>query len=172
MYGKVHRKPLKKNILNTRGKYRSKDPLIKKNGHELPSNLITHCGSSDRYYIERLWRKSETELEEKVKILKNQKEIDEVEVKNWEAFAASIVPERLSQLFFFDGEKIKMMAEDTNNNLAFKEAVRSLLGLDLVDRLKADMSIYLAREAKKTSAKEDIKEIEQLKVKFRILRTQ
>lgn len=119
-------------------------------------------GSSDRYYIERLWRKSEAELEEKVTILKNQKEIDEVEVKNWEAFAASIVPERLSQLFFFDGEKIKMMAEDTNNNLAFKEAVRSLLGLDLVDRLKADMSIYLAREAKKTSAKEDIKEIERI----------
>ena len=53
-----------------------------------------------------------------------------------------------------------MMAEDTNNNLAFKEAVRSLLGLDLVDRLKADMSIYLARS--KTSAKEDIKEIERI----------
>jgi len=119
-------------------------------------------GISDRYYIERLWRKTNDSIDEKVTILRNQKEIDEVEAKNWEAFAASIVPERLSQLFFFDGEKIKMMAEDTNNNLAFKEAVRSLLGLDLVDRLKADITVYLSKEAKKTSSNDDIKEIDRI----------
>lgn len=127
-------------------------------------------GISDRYYIERLWRKTDESLEEKVTILRNQKEIDEVEAKNWEAFAASIVPERLSQLFFFDGEKIKMMAEDTNNNLAFKEAVRSLLGLDLVDRLKADLSVYLTREAKKTTSHNDIKEIDRIEAEIEQLK--
>ena len=44
------------------------------------------------------------------------------------------------------------MAEDDINNTAFREAVCSLLGLDIVDKLDSDLKIYLSREAKNTSA--------------------
>ena len=57
--------------------------------------------------IFRLWKNNDDSIDEKVLILRNNHELDEVESNNWEAFAASIVPERLSQLFFFDGEKLK-----------------------------------------------------------------
>ena len=109
-------------------------------------------GQKEHYYIERLWKNTDGSIDEKVLILRNNHELDEVESNNWEAFAASIVPERLSQLFFFDGEKIKTMAEDDINNTAFREAVCSLLGLDIVDKLDSDLKIYLSREAKKNTS--------------------
>jgi DNA sulfur modification protein DndD len=115
-------------------------------------------GEQDRYYVERRWRRlPEGEIKETLSIRKNNQEVNDIESKHWEAFAASIVPERLSQLFFFDGEKIKTMAEDISGSTAVKEAISSLLGLDMVDRLKADLNLYQSREAKKHGTAEDKK---------------
>ena len=68
----------------------------------------------------------------------------------------------LSQLFFFDGEKIKTMAEDISGSTAVKDSICSLLGLDMVDRLKADLNLHQSREAKKYSSVEDQKFLEQV----------
>ena len=43
-----------------------------------------------------------------------------------------LVPARLSALFFFDGEKIKSIAEDLSSNAAIADAIQSLLGIDSV----------------------------------------
>ena len=62
----------------------------------------------------------------------------------WQDFIKEIIPLGLSQLFFFDGEKIqKMMSDDGNEEL--KKSILSLLGLDLVERLQADLKIYRSK---------------------------
>ncbi len=122
-------------------------------------------GEQDRYYVERRWRRlPEGGIKETLSIRKNDQEINDIEAKHWEAFAASIVPERLSQLFFFDGEKIKSMAEDVSGSTAVKEAINSLLGLDMVDRLKADLNLYQSKEAKKHGSEKDQQLLEQIEL--------
>jgi len=54
----------------------------------------------------------------------------------------------VSNLFFFDGEKIQNLAEDESDNRYFISSLNSLLGLDLVERLQTDLRIYLLRKAK------------------------
>jgi len=57
-----------------------------------------------------------------------------------------LIPPGLSQLFFFDGEKIQRLAEQDAQELG--RSVKSLLNLDLVERLSADLQIYMTREAR------------------------
>lgn len=123
-------------------------------------------GEKNTYYVERRWRRSTEDIEETLEILKDGHVVDDIESSHWESFAASIVPERLSQLFFFDGEKIKTMAEDISGSTAVKESITSLLGLDMVDRLKADLNLYQSREAKKHGTTEDQQKLEATEIEL------
>ena len=91
---------------------------------------------------------------ERFHVLKDGKELDEIGMEHQEAFIADIVPERLSQLFFFDGEKIKGIAEDISSNEAIAEAIQSLLGLDAVLSLKSDLTVYRSRILKNSNPEE------------------
>lgn len=120
-------------------------------------------GEQNHYKVERRWRRLPNDkIDETLLIEKDGREVDDIESAHWEAFAASIVPERLSQLFFFDGEKIKTMAEDISGSTAVKESITSLLGLDMVDRLQADLNLFQSREAKKFGSEEDQKILERV----------
>ena len=112
-------------------------------------------GVTDTYKVERFWHQETDRLKEFLKVSKNGNILEEVDSEHWGSFIAGIVPERLSQLFFFDGEKIQSIAEDVSSNRAIAASIRSLLGLDLVDRLSADLGIFLARRVKITQAKEE-----------------
>ena len=51
----------------------------------------------------------------------------------------------MSQLFFFDGEKIREIADGEEDNEQLAHAVRGLLGIELVGRLRTDLGLFLAR---------------------------
>ena len=70
--------------------------------------------------------------------------------QNWPMFVENILPSALSSFFFFDGEKIAEMAVDSSNN-QLKNAIRSMLGITVLDVLEND----ILRNIKKIS-KEDI----------------
>ena len=57
-----------------------------------------------------------------------------------------LVPPGLSQLFFFDGEKIQALADDEAGDFELVNSMKALLGLDLTDRLEADLAVYLRRQ--------------------------
>lgn len=115
-------------------------------------------GESKTYYVERSWMLSgNNELKEYLKIHENGEIIDEVTPDFWRGFIEEIIPERLSQLFFFDGEKIQSIAEDDGGSRVLADSIKTLLGLDIIERLKADLTIYATREAKKVTAADDKK---------------
>src|SRR5262249_51474922 len=106
-------------------------------------------GERNVFYVERSWlRRYPDSIEEYFRVERDGKLLDGLNVDQWESFVADIVPERLSQLFFFDGEKIKLIAEDISGNDAIRRAIHTLLGLDLVERLKADLSIVTGKTVK------------------------
>ena len=108
----------------------------------------SHFGEVNTYYVERKWGTNGTKnISEKLTITKNGERLDESREEDWQDFITGLVPPGLSQLFFFDGEKIQKIIED-NNNAEFKNSVKMLLGLDLIERLQADLKIYKSRNLK------------------------
>jgi len=113
-------------------------------------------GECSTYCVERSWElKQGKGVKEFLKILNNGEITEDVTHGFWRGFIEEIIPERLSQLFFFDGEKIKSIAEDKGGSLVLADSIKTLLGLDIVERLKTDLSIYTSREAKKVNTTGD-----------------
>jgi len=129
-------------------------------------------GEKNTYYVERNWTlKAGGRVQEAFKVDKDGAPLEDVSPKHWESFISDIVPARLSQLFFFDGEKIKSIAEDLSSNVAIAEAIQSLLGIDNVLSLKSDLKIYKSRllkdsnpedyQSNLTSIENQIKELDE-----------
>lgn len=125
-------------------------------------------GEKKTYFVERSWAtRKNKRVKEFLKIKADGQELENVTPDYWQSFVENLIPERLSQLFFFDGEKIKSIADDNNGSYVLADAIKTLLGLDVVDRLKADLSIYMAREIKKQSTKGDKKAWEETETKIK-----
>lgn len=114
-------------------------------------------GQLSNYYVERSWhlKLANNTLEENLQISINGTPIENVTEEYWRGFVEEIIPERLAQLFFFDGEKIQEIAGDNTGNKALANSIKSLLGLDVVEKLKADLSIYKNKELIGQSTKND-----------------
>lgn len=109
-------------------------------------------GVTQTFLVERYWSIQGEKVSEDLAVYEGGKLLDEVDSEFWPDFLRSLVPPGLSQLFFFDGEKIQKLAEDEGDAGALADSVKSLLGLDLVERLQADLDLYLSRSAKKSNA--------------------
>ena len=58
----------------------------------------------------------------------------------WQDFLKELVPPGLSNLFFFDGEKIKdILRQKGKIDQYIKEALGALLGLDTIEQLQSDL---------------------------------
>ncbi len=101
-------------------------------------------GETSIYCIERTWIREFGKIKEHLVINRNGVTVDDLEHEYWQEFIKDLVPLGLSQLFFFDGEKIQKMI--TDDDLEFKNSIKALLGLDLIDRLNADLAIFRSRE--------------------------
>jgi DNA sulfur modification protein DndD len=114
-----------------------------------------HRGTSERYFVERSWHTTGAAVVEQLSVLRDGKRLEEVDAEFWQGFVRDIIPEGLSQLFFFDGEKIKELAEDATGAGVLADSIKSLLGLDLVERLDADLTVYANREVARLGSEED-----------------
>jgi hypothetical protein len=72
--------------------------------------------------------------------------------EHWGQLVEDFFPLEVSQLFFFDAEKIRSLAEDETSSQVLGTAVKSLLGLDIAERLIADSAVLEARLAKALEA--------------------
>ena len=114
-----------------------------------------HKGKETEYKIERSWRKTDGEIEEYLSITKrneNRKKftsIETIEKSNFQSFIEDLIPKRIIKLFFFDGEKIVNIAKSGTENIAIKESFKSLLGIDIIEQLNADLQVNLMRNLTK-----------------------
>ena len=98
------------------------------------------------YTVNRSWEKrSPRKVVENLTIERDGKPLDEISSEHWQDFLRDLIPPGLSQFFFFDGEKIQHLAEDTSDQETLSASIKSLLGIDAVERLDADLTIYLSR---------------------------
>lgn len=101
-------------------------------------------GVVHRYRVVRRWTVRGAKTVETLTLDKDDAPVESVPRDEWHSFLQELIPPGVSQLFFFDGEKIADIArDDPDEGLA--EAVRGLLGIELVGRLRTDLGLYLAR---------------------------
>ena len=84
----------------------------------------------------------------------------------WDEYVENILPIGISNLFLFDGEQVKELAEQELPTPTVVNAIKSLLGLELADRLAIDLDILLTRKQKELSEGSDLTELEALETKL------
>ena len=124
---------------------------------------FSHLGKIDNYIIKRSWERKKSKIIENLAINKNGEYLNEIEFDQWQDFLNELIPQGISQLFFFDGEKIQQLADDKDNNKHLKDSFKSLLRLDIVERLQVDLGIYASRHLKDVGIPEIETEIVALK---------
>ena len=134
-----------------------------------------HSGEKDHYHIKRRWETRQNikePIRESLIIHKNNELLSDFEAEHWQDFLNELIPIGLSQLFFFDGEKIQGLAEDTSSHTFLADSIKSLLGVDLVERLHSDLKIYLNRSKRDTETDELSQEINFAEQELRNLETE
>jgi len=117
-------------------------------------------GEEHLYEICRSWSGGET-VRDSVQISRDG-EPDAWLSENWNQLVDEMIPIGIAQLCFFDAEKIRFLAEDETSTQALGDAIKSLLGLDLAERLVADCSVLEGRLAKRAKKTPELEELERL----------
>lgn len=99
-------------------------------------------GQESEFTVIRSWKRDH---KDRLKLIQNNEALDELNYDQCQGFLNELIPHGIADLFFFDGEKIAALAEDSTGKV-LQTAVRRLLGLDVVAKLKDDLSIYLKRQ--------------------------
>jgi DNA sulfur modification protein DndD len=66
----------------------------------------------------------------------------------WDEYIETLLPLGISNLFLFDGEQVKELAEQETPPTAVVEAMQVLLGLELAERLATDLEVLINRKRK------------------------
>ncbi|HEY9603852.1 MAG TPA: DNA sulfur modification protein DndD, partial [Allocoleopsis sp.] len=80
--------------------------------------------------------------------------------KAWDERIEDLLPLGISNLFLFDGEQVKELAEQDKLPPLVMGAISSLLGLELPDRLSTDLDILIARKRKASANDRDRQKLE------------
>lgn len=84
----------------------------------------------------------------------------------WDEFIETVLPLGISNLFLFDGEQVKELAEQETPPTTVIQAIQSLLGLELVEKLAVDLNVLVTRKQKKLATQKQLKTIEEIEDKL------
>ncbi|MEZ8702183.1 DNA sulfur modification protein DndD [Vibrio cyclitrophicus] len=147
---------------------------------ELIHKGVGHGGVQDNASIELEFKYSQNGEENTYKVIRGWKrgkkdnlclekdgiQIPELNYEQCQGFLNELIPTGIADLFFFDGEKIAELAEDESGTV-LKTAVRRLLGLDVIAKLKSDLNIFLKKQgagALSQSLKEEMNSLDEQRI--------
>ncbi len=105
-------------------------------------------GKEESIHIQRSWYSTGKAIKETLEVERNGI-FDLALTDNWYEYVEEFIPSRISNLFFFDGEKIEALADREKTADLLRIGIHALLGLDLVDRLSTDL-LTVERNKRKT----------------------
>ncbi|OED51108.1 DNA sulfur modification protein DndD [Aliivibrio fischeri] len=103
--------------------------------------IYSNNGKESTYKVTRSWKKDK---KDNLSLERDGVVMSELNYEQCQGFLNELIPTGIADLFFFDGEKIAELAEDESGKV-LKTAVRRLLGLDVITKLKSDLMIYLKK---------------------------
>lgn len=119
------------------------------------------AGKTQRIVVLREWEKVNSKIVENLKvspeITSDSIPLDSALANNWQEHIESYFPAAISGLFFFDAEQIISLTDPKETAKLIESAMKSLLGLDLVEQLEKDLQRFQIKLAQ-TSADPQITE--------------
>ncbi|WP_207462153.1 DNA sulfur modification protein DndD [Azospirillum sp. SYSU D00513] len=128
----------------------------------------TANGEEQNFQLHRSWRATGSGCRERFHVLRNG-ELDKLATEHWAEQVEDFIPARIAHLFFFDGEKVESYAELDEAPPLIATAVQNLLGLDIVERLAADLGVLERRKRTEVAAQGDTRKSEDLRGRIEAL---
>lgn len=116
-------------------------------------------GMESQYHVKREWERKGKGVKESLKISEDGSVIKGLNYDQAQNFLNELIPAGVSDLFFFDGEKIAELADDTGGT-ALEQSIKKLLGLDIVERLSGDLTVLNRNITKRSTVRSIQAEIE------------
>ncbi len=116
-----------------------------------------------QYRLVRRWRADDGgagKVTEEFDVYRDGQLMKDLDSHHWNDFIEDLIPVGVSRLFFFDGEQIQSLADDETADADLAKSLKTMLGLDLVERVRADLNHLQVRELKKGSADQDVRALE------------
>ena len=117
------------------------------------------------YRIVRTWEKNPKDGKDSLGILDGDWP-DYYLANTWDEYIENLLPLGISNLFLFDGEQVKELAELEMPPPLVVDAIQSLLGLELAERLAADLDILVTRKKKQIAKTKEIANLEEIEQKL------
>ncbi len=108
------------------------------------------AGRRQVYCVERSWELVQERVRQELRIWEDGTELADFDTtRHKESFLRELIPPPVTDIFFFDGERLQVLAGDGTSNRLLADTIKTLFGLNLIEQLQKDLDIYLYR---KTSA--------------------
>tara|TARA_R110000744_G_scaffold206468_4_gene325068 strand:+ start:1123 stop:3081 length:1959 start_codon:yes stop_codon:yes gene_type:complete len=122
-------------LISTKNRYVGNDDTVE------ISLTFTHTTdtTTNEFVIVRSWKTNTKDVKDKIVVYCNQQEDSHLS-QYWDEFVNEFIPLSLSDLFFFDGEKIENLAHPDRSADLIKTGIENLLGLDLLSQLQIDLN--------------------------------
>jgi DNA sulfur modification protein DndD len=118
-----------------------------------------------QFRIVRYWTRNPKDGKDTLGILEEDWP-DQALANTWDEYIETILPLGISNLFLFDGEQVKELAEQEIPPQSVVEAIQSLLGLELAERLAIDLDILAGRKRKSLATGKQLENLEAIEEKF------
>ncbi|MFB2768729.1 DNA sulfur modification protein DndD [Pelatocladus sp. BLCC-F211] len=116
-----------------------------------------------KYRVVRTWEKNPKDGKDHLGILGDDDTWPvEALVNTWDDYIENLLPLGISNLFLFDGEQVKELAEQEVPPPIVVDAIRALLGLELAEKLAIDIEILVNRKRKEIAEKQDLDNLEEI----------
>ena len=103
-------------------------------------------GKNEKIEISRTWHESGNSIKEVCEV-KRDDNFDQTSSERWHEFVEEYMPSEISELFFFDGEKIEGLADPLRSSSILKNGIYSLLGINSIESLIKSLTQIEKRKA-------------------------
>lgn len=115
--------------------------------------------------IVRYWERNPRDGKDTLGILVNDW-ADKTLLNTWDEYIENLLPLGISNLFLFDGEQVKELAEQETPPVGVFDAIQSLLGLELAERLAADLDVLVSRKRRDVASSQQLAAIDEIETKL------
>lgn len=98
-----------------------------------------------RYEVRRTWARRTAGVAETLTVAEDGQMLADLSEDQKATLLRELIPPCVTDLFLLDNEKLHTLSSDSASSGLLAEMVQSLLGLDLVGRLRRDLDVHLAR---------------------------
>ncbi|ACK73199.1 DNA sulfur modification protein DndD [Gloeothece citriformis PCC 7424] len=120
--------------------------------------------------VNRYWERNPVEGKDHLGIIRTvsgQESLDTGLANTWDEYIETLLPLGISNLFLFDGEQVKELAEQDIPPQPVIEAIQSLLGLGLAEKLAIDLEVLVSRKRKQVAKGLQLDNLEKIEAKLK-----